>query len=280
MLREQENRGGEEQVMRIGVAGCAGRMGRMLMQTVLETTGASLVGGLEATGHFAVGGDLGALAGVAPTGIRVGDDPSQLFAVADVVIDFSSPAATFENAGNAEEHGTALVVGTTGLGVEHREALTEAARRVPVLVAANMSVGVNVLLGLTRRVAGILGPDYDIEIVEMHHRHKVDAPSGSALALGQAAADGRGIALEEAAVRVRDGYTGERLKGTIGFATLRGGDVVGEHTVIFAGEGERLEFTHRTSSRAIFAKGAVRAALWCAGRPPGLYSMRDVLGLE
>ncbi|MGZ9082840.1 MAG: 4-hydroxy-tetrahydrodipicolinate reductase [Rhodoplanes sp.] len=266
--------------MRIGVAGCAGRMGRMLMQTVLETAGASLVGGIERQGHVSVGGDLGALAGLAPTGIRVGDDASLLFAAADVVIDFSNPAAVFANASNAGEHGTALVVGTTGLGAEHREALTEAAQRAPVVVAANMSVGVNVLLGLTRRAAAILGPDYDIEIVEMHHRHKVDAPSGSALALGQAAADGRGISLDEAAIRVRDGYTGARLKGTIGFATLRGGDVVGEHTVIFAGDGERLEFTHRTSSRAIFAKGAVRAALWCAGRPPGLYSMRDVLGLE
>lgn len=266
--------------MRVGVAGCAGRMGRMLMQTVLETAGASLVGGIERSGHVAVGGDLGALAGLAPTGIRVGDDPSVLFADADVVIDFSSPAAVFANASNAGEHGTALVVGTTGLGPEHREALTEAAVRAPVVVAANMSVGVNVLLGLTRRAAAILGPDYDIEIVEMHHRHKVDAPSGSALALGQAAADGRGVDLEEAAIRARDGHTGARLKGTIGFATLRGGDVVGEHTVIFAGDGERLEFTHRASSRAVFAKGAVRAALWCAVRPPGLYSMRDVLGLE
>lgn len=266
--------------MRIGIAGCAGRMGRMLMQTVLDTTGASLVGGIERPGHFAVGGDLGALAGVAPTGIHVGDDPSILFATADVVIDFSSPAAIFENALNAQEHGAALVVGTTGLSFEHHEALAQAARGVPIVVAANMSIGVNVLLGLARRVAAILGPEYDIEIVEMHHRHKVDAPSGSALALGQAAAEGRGIDFDEAAVRVRDGHTGERLKGTIGFATVRGGDVVGKHTLIFAADGERLEFTHRASSRSIFAKGAVRAALWCGGRPPGLYSMRDVLGLE
>jgi 4-hydroxy-tetrahydrodipicolinate reductase len=266
--------------MRIGVAGCAGRMGRMLMQTVLDTTGASLAGGIERPGHAAVGGDVGALAGVAPTGIHVGDDPSLLFAAADVVIDFSIPAAVFENARNAEEHGTALVVGTTGLGPEHRDALAQAARRVPVVVAANMSVGVNLLLGLTRQVAAILGPEYDIEIVEMHHRHKVDAPSGTALALGAAAADGRGVTLDEAAVRVRDGTTGERLKGTIGFASLRGGDVVGEHTVMFAADGERLELTHRASSRAVFAKGAVRAALWCAGKPAGLYSMRDVLGLE
>jgi 4-hydroxy-tetrahydrodipicolinate reductase len=255
-------------------------MGRMLMQTVLETPGASLAGGVERSGHPAVGGDVGALAGVAATGIHVVDDPALLFSVADVVIDFSTPAAVFENARNAEENATALVVGTTGLGPEHRETLARAARRVPVVVAANMSVGVNLLLGLTRRVAAILGPEYDVEIVEMHHRHKVDAPSGTALALGAAAADGRGVILDEAAVRVRDGQTGERLKGTIGFASLRGGDVVGEHTVIFAADGERVELTHRTSSRAVFAKGAVRAALWCAGRSPGLYSMRDVLGLE
>jgi 4-hydroxy-tetrahydrodipicolinate reductase len=266
--------------MRIGIAGCAGRMGRMLMQTVLETPGACLAGGTERAGHPAIGGDLGALAGVRPTGILIGDDATVLFAATDVVIDFSTPAALFEHGRLAGERGTALVVGTTGLGAEHRDALALAARRAPVVAAANMSVGVNLLLGLTRKVAALLGPDYDIEILEMHHRHKVDAPSGTALALGEAAADGRGVTLEEAAVRVRDGQTGERLKGTIGFASLRGGDVAGEHTVIFAADGERLELTHRASSRAVFAKGAVRAALWCAARPPGLYSMRDVLGLE
>ena len=266
--------------MRIGVAGCAGRMGRMLMQTVLETTGASLAGGIERPGHPAVGADVGALAGVPPTGIRIGDDPWLLFAAADVVIDFSIPAAVFENARNAEEHATALVVGTTGLGPEHHEALAQAARHVPVVVAANMSVGVNLLLGLTRRVAAILGPEYDIEIVEMHHRHKVDAPSGTALGARRGGGRRARRHPRRSGGQVRDGHTGERLKGTIGFASLRGGDVVGEHTVIFAADGERLEFTHRASSRAVFAKGAVRAALWCAGKPAGLYSMREVLGLE
>jgi 4-hydroxy-tetrahydrodipicolinate reductase len=171
------------------------------------------------------------------------------------------------------------VVGTTGLKPEHEAALDEAAAKVAVVQAANMSVGVNLMLGLARQVAAILDDGFDIEIVEMHHRHKVDAPSGTALALGKAAAAGRGVALDDVAVRARDGMIGPRPKGQIGFATLRGGDVVGEHTVVFAGEGERIELTHKASSRAIFARGAVRAALWTQGRPPGRYSMRDVLGL-
>ena len=266
--------------MRIGIAGCAGRMGRMLIQTVIETPGTSLVGGIERAGHPALGSDLGALSGVPPLGVLAGDDAAALFSNCDVVIDFTSPSAVVEHAGLAHRHATALVVGTTGLGPAHREALADAASRAPVVVAANMSVGVNLLLGLTRKVAAILGPDYDIEIVEMHHRHKVDAPSGTALALGEAASSGRGVTLDEAGVRVRDGQTGARPQGAIGFATLRGGDVIGDHTVIFAGDGERLELTHRASSRAVFAKGAVRAALWCEGRQPGLYSMRDVLGLD
>ncbi|MBK8174497.1 MAG: 4-hydroxy-tetrahydrodipicolinate reductase [Rhodospirillales bacterium] len=266
--------------MRIGISGCAGRMGRMLVQTVLANDEAVLAGGSERPGHPDLGADLGTLAGVPPLGVRLGDDAAALFAAADAVIDFSSPAAVFESSHLAAAHATALVVGTTGLGREHHAALAAAAERVPVVVAANMSLGVNLLLGLTRKVAAVLGDDYDIEIVEMHHRHKVDAPSGTALALGDAAATGRGIALADAAVRVRDGHTGTRAPGAIGFATLRGGDVVGEHSVIFATEGERIELTHKATSRAIFAKGAVHAALWCDGRAPGLYAMRDVLGLE
>ncbi|MFO1112331.1 MAG: 4-hydroxy-tetrahydrodipicolinate reductase [Rhodospirillales bacterium] len=265
--------------MRIGITGCAGRMGRLLLQTVLATSGASLAGGIEQPGHPALGEDLGTLAGAQPVGITAGADAAALFAAADVVIDFSAPTAVLANAPLAAAHGTALVVGTTGLAAEHRAALSAAAEAVPVVVAANMSIGVNLLLGLTRRVAGILGPEWDIEIVEMHHRHKVDAPSGTALALGEAAAAGRGAMLDDAAVRVRDGHTGARPAGAIGFATLRGGDVVGEHTVIFAGEGERIELTHKAASRGIFAGGAVRAALWCEGRAPGLYGMPDVLAL-
>jgi 4-hydroxy-tetrahydrodipicolinate reductase len=265
--------------MRIGIAGCAGRMGRMLLRTVLDAPGAELAGGIERPGHPTLGQDLGTVAGGEPLGFSVTDDAAALFATADVVIDFSAPAAALTHAGLAARHGTALVVGTTGLAADHRSALEQAAESVPVVVAANMSVGVNLLLGLTRLLAEVLGPDFDIEIVEMHHRQKVDAPSGTALALGEAAAAGRGIALGDAAVRVRDGHTGPRPTGAIGFATLRGGDVIGEHTVIFAGEGERLELTHRAASRSVFASGAIRAALWCEGRAPGLYTMRDVLGL-
>lgn len=265
--------------MRIGITGCAGRMGRMLLHAVLHTPGAELAGGIERPDHPALGSDLGILAGVEPVGLTAHADPAELFAASDVVIDFSSPAAVLVHAPLAATQRAALVVGTTGLASEHRAALSEAARATPVVVAANMSVGVNLLLGLTRRVAEVLGTEYDIEIVEMHHRHKVDAPSGTALALGEAAAAGRGVALEDAALRARDGHTGPRPAGAIGFATLRGGDVVGEHTVIFAGEGERLELSHRATSRSVFAAGAVRAAQWCEGRAPGLYTMRDVLGL-
>lgn len=266
--------------MDIGIAGCGGRMGRMLVQAVLTSDGVLLAGGVEQPGHEALGRDVAELAGGPVCGHRVEADPEPLFESSDVVIDFTSPAATATHARLAARHGTALVVGTTGLRSEENECLAAAAEAVPVVVAANMSVGVNLLLGLTRQVAAILGEDYDIEIVEMHHRHKVDAPSGTALALGHAAAAGRGTSLDSVSQRVRDGQIGSRARGTIGFATLRGGDVVGEHTVIFAGEGERIELSHRATSRAVFAHGAVRAARWTAGRPPGLYSMRQVLGLE
>lgn len=266
--------------MKIGVAGCGGRMGQMLVRAVLEAEGASLAGGAERADHNEIGRDIGELVGAAAAGVAVEPDPEPLFVRADVVIDFTVPAAITDHARLAARHGTALVVGTTGLGADETAALAAAAEVVAVVQAANMSIGVNLLLGLTRQVATILGDDYDIEVVEMHHRHKVDAPSGTALALGEAAAAGRGVTLDQVAQRVRDGQIGGRPRGAIGFATLRGGDVVGEHTVIFAGEGERIELTHRAGSRAVFARGAVRAALWCADRPPGLYSMRQVLGLE
>lgn len=266
--------------MKIGIVGCGGRMGRMLVHAVLNTGGVSLSGGTEQRGDEAVGRDLAELVGGTACGRHVGSDPEPLFASSDAVIDFTSPSATALHSRLAVRHGTALVVGTTGLGVEENESLSAAAEAVPVVVGANMSVGVNLLLGLTRQVAAILGDDYDVEVVEMHHRHKVDAPSGTALALGHAAAVGRGTSLDSVSQRVRDGQIGSRARGAIGFATLRGGDVVGEHTVIFAGDGERIELTHRATSRTIFAQGAVRAAKWTEGRPPGLYSMRQVLGLE
>jgi 4-hydroxy-tetrahydrodipicolinate reductase len=180
----------------------------------------------------------------------------------------------------AAEKGVAYIAGTTGMAECDEDVLREAAERIPVVYAANYSVGVTLLADLVRRTAARLGPEFDIEIVEMHHRHKVDAPSGTALALGRAAAKGRGVMLDEVAVRGRDGVSGAREKGTIGFAALRGGDVPGDHTVIFAGDGERLELSHRASGRDIFARGALRAALWAIGKEPGLYNMRDVLGLD
>ena len=264
--------------MKIGIVGCAGRMGRMVVGEVLATPGCELAGGVEQPGSAAIGGDVTALAGAAPAGLTIGDDAAALFRISDTVIDFTAPAATAAHATLAGGHGTALVTGTTGLAADHQQAIEQAAAKCVVIQAANMSVGINLLLGLTRQVAGILGRDYDIEIVEMHHRHKVDAPSGTALALGAEAAAGRGADLDKVSQRVRDGHTGARKAGDIGFATLRGGDVVGEHSVIFAADGERMELTHKASSRAIFARGAVRAALWSQGKPPGYYTLGDVLG--
>jgi 4-hydroxy-tetrahydrodipicolinate reductase len=266
--------------MKIGIVGCAGRMGRMLIEAVLATKGCQLVGGTEQPGHAALGQDVGAVVGAKAVGAKIGDDPEALFVKADVVIDFTAPAAAPPHARLAATHKVALVIGTTGLGAAHLDALGDASRRTAVVRSANFSVGVNLLLGLTRRAAEILGDSYDIEILEMHHRHKVDAPSGTAFMLGEAAAEGRGVALDKVAKRTRDGHTGPRRPGDIGFATLRGGDVVGEHAVIFATEGERLELGHKASSRAVFAMGAVRAALWTEGKKPGLYSMRDVLGFS
>lgn len=265
---------------KIAVLGCSGRMGRLLVETALADAGCLLVAGIEGPGSTALGWDLGSVAGGQPVGVEVTGDARSAFEIADVAIDFTTPAATLVHAGLAAETGTALVVGTTGLSDKQLEALAACAAQAPILRAANMSLGVNLLLALVEQAAARLAPeDYDIEILEMHHRHKVDAPSGTALALGEAAAAGRGVALAQASVRVRDGHTGPRAPGTIGFATLRGGDVAGDHEVIFAAEGERLLLGHRASNRAVFAHGAIRAAKWLAGRPNGLYAMKDVLGL-
>ncbi len=265
--------------MRIGIVGGSGRMGQMLIREVLGSNAATLSGATERPGSAAIGRDLGTLIGVDPIGVAVTDDPVALFANSDAVIDFTAPAATVSHAALAAQHGTALIVGTTGLSPDDHARLAEAAAKAPLVVAANFSLGVTLLAGLVRKVAATLGDDWDIEIVEMHHRHKVDAPSGTALALGHAAASGRGVALADVKDAVRDGHTGARTVGDIGFATLRGGDVVGDHTVIFATEAERLELSHKAGTRAIFARGAVRAALWAAGKAPGVYSMDDVLGL-
>ena len=255
--------------MKIGVTGCAGRMGKMLCQAVIEA-GLELSGGTERSESPVIGQELGKG--------KVFADIKELFSVSDAVLDFTAPAASVANAKAAAETGKVLVIGTTGLTEAQRAEVAEAAEKAPIVLAPNMSVGVNLLQALVEKVASILDPAYDIEIVEMHHRNKVDAPSGTALALGKAAAKGRGESLDKVACYERHGVIGARPAGEIGFATLRGGDVVGDHTVIFAGTGERIELTHKASSRAVFANGAVRAALWAAGQKAGLYSMRDVLG--
>jgi 4-hydroxy-tetrahydrodipicolinate reductase len=266
--------------MRIGVIGCAGRMGRASLREVLATPGVELSGGVERPGHPAVGEDLGVLAGLDPIRQVAGDDVAALVAASQVVIEFSTPEATLANASKCAELGCAHVIGTTGLEGDQERELRHHAARTAIVWAPNMSVGVNLLLGLVEQVARTLDPAFDIEILEMHHRQKVDAPSGTALALGRAAARGRGVELDEVAVRSRDGITGARSSGEIGFAVLRGGDVVGDHRVTFAGAGERIELAHLASDRGIYSRGAVRAALWAATQPPGLYGMGEVLGLR
>lgn len=267
-------------MVRVAIAGCAGRMGRINLQEVLDTPGLVLAGGCERPGHPAVGQDLGLLAGREPVGLPCSDDFAVLARSADVVVEFSTPEATLEHAALCAAAGCAHVVGTTGFSPEQEARLRALAERIPILQAPNMSQGVNLLLALVERLARSLDAGFDIEVLEMHHRHKVDAPSGTALALGRAAARGRGVDFDAAAVFARHGLTGPRAEGGIGFAVLRGGDVVGDHTVIFAGPGERIEVTHRASDRRIYARGAMRAARWLVGRPPGFYTMAQVLGLE
>jgi 4-hydroxy-tetrahydrodipicolinate reductase len=264
--------------MKIGIVGCAGRMGRALIQQVLDTPGATLGGGVEPSGP-AVGQDLGTLVGASPVGVTVGTDAAALFKASDCVIDFTVAAVAAQHAQLAAQAGKALVLGTTGLTAAAKEAVAAAAKSVCIVQASNFSVGVNVLFALTEKLASTLGPDFDIDILEMHHRHKVDAPSGTALSLGEAAAAGRKVDLQKVGKWTREGQVGARPVGEIGFATLRGGDVVGDHTVIFAADGERIELGHKASSRVVFARGAVRAALWTKGHAAGLYSMKDVLGL-
>jgi 4-hydroxy-tetrahydrodipicolinate reductase len=259
--------------------GAAGRMGQTLVRAIAATPGMAISGATEQAGSIALGEDVGLLAGVGNRIVRISDDASAAIAGCDALLDFTAPAASVAFARLAAEHGKVHVIGTTGCAAEHDKAIAEAATRATIIKAGNMSLGVNLLLALTRKIAAALDDDFDIEIVEMHHRMKVDAPSGTALMLGQAAAEGRGINLAQHSDRGRDGQTGQRRKGDIGFAAVRGGNVVGEHTVIFAGEHERIEITHKATDRALFARGAVKAALWGIGKPPGLYAMADVLGL-
>jgi len=266
--------------MRVVIAGAGGRMGRTLIHAVAATKGLELAGAADAPGSAVVGRDSGELAGLGPNGIKVSSDVAALLKDADGVIEFVVPAATLAVAELTAAAGKVHVIGTTGHSAEEDAVIAQAARRAVIVKAGNFSMGVNLLVALTKRVARTLNEDFDIEILEMHHNKKIDAPSGTALMLGRAAAEGRGVDLTQHSVRGRDGVTGARRAGDIGFASLRGGTVVGDHTAIFAGPAERIELTHRAEDRMIFARGALAAALWARGKPPGLYSMADVLGLK
>lgn len=268
-----------EDAMRIAVVGASGRMGRQLIAAVVENPATKLCGATERPDHEWVGQDVGTCLGGAPSGVIVSSDPGSVFADVDAVLEFSTPQATVDHAAIAGKLGTVHVIGTTGLQPDDIAAIAAAARQARIIRAGNMSLGVNLLTALTKKVAAALDADFDIEIVESHHNQKVDAPSGTALMLGEAAAEGRGQSLEDLRDPARDGITGVREKGHVGFAALRGGDVVGEHDVIFAGAGERLILRHIATDRMLFARGAVKAALWGRSRPAGEYSMLDVLGL-
>jgi 4-hydroxy-tetrahydrodipicolinate reductase len=265
--------------MRLIVVGAAGRMGRTLARIVTESAGVTLAGAIEREGAPEIGMDSGVLAGLPANGIAVTADALPVFAKADGVLDFTVPAATIAFAELAAQARIVHVIGTTGLSAGDEAKIKAAARHAVVVKSGNMSLGVNLLAGLVRQAAKALDADFDIEVLEMHHRGKADAPSGTALMFGQAAAEGRGIDLAQHSARGRDGLTGARKRGDIGFASLRGGSVIGEHAVILAGEGEVIELTHKASDRGLFARGAVKAALWGRDQKPGLYSMADVLGL-
>jgi 4-hydroxy-tetrahydrodipicolinate reductase len=265
--------------MKIAVLGAGGRMGQALARVLADTPGCALAGGIEAKGSPYVGRDIGEVVGLEPIGIAITDNPLPVFAAVDGVLDFTTPASTLEFVALSAQARLVHVIGTTGLSAADEAKIEAAARHATIVKAGNMSLGVNLLAALTARVAAALGAEFDIEILEMHHKHKRDAPSGTSLMLGRAAAEARGVSLKDRAVWTRDGDTGPRRDGDIGFAALRGGDVVGEHRVIFAGPGERIELAHIATDRGIFARGAVKAALWARGREPGLYSMQDVLGL-
>jgi 4-hydroxy-tetrahydrodipicolinate reductase len=267
------------QVIHVAVLGASGRMGRAILAEVFANPDMRLVGALEVPGSPALGVDAGLLVGQHTVGVAVTDNVAAVLPQAHVVIDFTSPLASLALAVQAAEAGCALMVGTTGFTPSQRAAVEAASARVPVIIAANTSVGVNLLLSVIRQISTVLDDSYDIEVVEAHHRNKKDAPSGTALALAGAAAKGRGVDLTTVAVYGREGIVGARPRGEIGIHTVRGGDVVGDHTVLFACEGERIEVTHKASSRQTFAKGAVRGARFLAGREPGLYTMADVLGL-
>ena len=265
---------------RIAVMGAAGRMGKTLIEAVQQAPGAGLTAAVDRPDSTLVGADAGELAALGRIGVPLSGDLDRVVDEFDVLIDFTHPTVTLKNLAFCRKHGKAMIIGTTGFSVEEKQLLAEAGKDIPIVFAANFSVGVNLCLRLLDTAARVLGDDVDIEITEAHHRHKVDAPSGTAVRMGEVIADALGRDLKKVAVYGREGQTGARERETIGFATVRAGDIVGDHTVLFAADGERVEITHKASSRMTFAKGAVRAALWLDGREPGLYDMQDVLDLR
>jgi len=265
--------------MKIAIAGASGRMGRMLIETVLNSPDVTLSGALDRAGSAAIGQDAGAFLGK-DTGVRITDDIDAVFAASDCLIDFTRPEGTLVHLAAAVRHDVKMVIGTTGFDAAQKAQLAAAAEKVGIVFAANMSVGVNVTLKLLEYAARFFATGYDIEVIEAHHRHKVDAPSGTALAMGEAVAHALGRSLDDCAVYGRHGVTGERDPSSIGFSAIRGGDIVGDHTVLFAGIGERVEITHKSSSRQSYAQGSVRAARFLEDKPRGLYDMQDVLGLR
>jgi 4-hydroxy-tetrahydrodipicolinate reductase len=273
----------EEKVMMknpgITITGASGRMGKMLVKEVLESKSARLVGAVERVGHAWVGLDLGEAMGGSANGIIVTDDPLKAFALSQAIIDFTAPNATIEFAALAAQARAVHVIGTTGMTDQEIAALEPASRHAVIVRAGNMSLGVNILTKLVEKVSAALDDDFDIEIIESHHRHKVDAPSGTALMLGEAAAAGRGVKLADIRDGIRDGVAGARTTGNIGFASIRGGDIIGEHDVLFAAAGEQITLRHLATDRRIFARGALKAALWGQNQKPGHYDMMDVLGL-
>jgi 4-hydroxy-tetrahydrodipicolinate reductase len=270
----------ERNVLKIAVLGGSGRMGRAVIASLAESAEFALAGAVTVPGDPVLGRDAGEVAGVGALNVLLTDDRMHALQGAQVAIDFTLPTATQANLQVCIETGTPLVIGTTGLLAKHEKLLQAAAQHIPLVFGRNMSVGANVFMAVVQDVAKALGPEYDAEIIEAHHRHKVDAPSGTALALGERIAGARGRRLEELAVYARHGHTGPRVPGTIGFAVVRGGGIVGDHSVVFVGPEERVELIHRADDRRTFARGAIRAAQWVAGRAPGLYSMNDVLGLS
>ncbi|BBL76101.1 4-hydroxy-tetrahydrodipicolinate reductase [Methylomagnum ishizawai] len=267
-------------MIRVGIIGAAGRMGHALIRACATTPGLTLAAAIERPGSPALGADAGELAGQAKLGVPVTDDLAAAIDGIDVLIDFTRPESSLAALALCQAHGKRLVIGTTGFGPEQKTTIEQAAQTIPIMLAPNMSVGVNLCLKLLEIAAKIIGDHTDIEIIEAHHRHKVDAPSGTALRMGEVVAAALGRDLKQCAVHGREGHTGARDPKSIGFSVIRAGDIVGEHTVMFADEGERVEITHNASSRATFAKGAMRAALWLAETPAGLYDMQDVLGLK